>query len=91
MHGYELADRLGALVSEDVVDLGNLYRLLRALEADAVVASEWRGDRPGPARRVYALSSEGHVLLDRWAEALERSQGLVARFLDRYHSQEVRR
>jgi PadR family transcriptional regulator, regulatory protein PadR len=91
MHGYELADRLGALASEDAVDLGNLYRLLRALEADAVVASEWHGDLPGPARRVYALNSEGHVLLDRWAEALERSQVVVADFLDRYRSQEVRR
>ncbi len=30
------------------VDLGNLYRLLRSLEEEGVVASEWDEASPGP-------------------------------------------
>ena len=31
-HGYELLERLPALTGGDSVEMGNLYRLLRALE-----------------------------------------------------------
>jgi PadR family transcriptional regulator len=42
-HGYELLERLPELSSEDGrIDLGNLYRLLRALEAEGLVSSEWQ-------------------------------------------------
>src|SRR5207248_3345218 len=35
-HGYELLDALPALTGEARVDMGNLYRVLRALEEDAL-------------------------------------------------------
>ena len=41
-------------------------------------------EAPGPAKRTYELTTEGHRLLDRWAEALHRAQGTIATFLDRY-------
>ena len=34
-HGYELLERLPALLAEERVDVGNLYRILRALEASS--------------------------------------------------------
>ena len=83
-HGYELLDALPALTGEGRVDMGNLYRILRALEEDDLVASEWQADAPGPAKRTYELTAEGRRLLDTWAEALRRAQGTIAMFLDRY-------
>jgi DNA-binding PadR family transcriptional regulator len=71
-------------VGEGRVDVGNLYRLLRSLEAEGVVSSEWSADLPGPAKRTYELTAEGRRLLDRWAEALRQAQGDVQSFLDRY-------
>ena len=64
--------------------MGNLYRLLRALEEEGLVASEWDESSPGPAKRRYALTTEGAQLLDQWVEALQRSQERITRFLDRY-------
>jgi DNA-binding PadR family transcriptional regulator len=64
--------------------MGNLYRLLRALEEEELVTSEWDGESPGPAKRRYALTEQGLQLLDRWAEALRGSQERTARFLERY-------
>jgi poly-beta-hydroxybutyrate-responsive repressor len=84
-HGYELIERLPELVGEQTrIDVGNLYRLLRALEAEGVVTSEWSAHLPGPAKRTYELTPEGRRLLDRWADALRAAQGVVQAFLDRY-------
>src|SRR5213082_4192661 len=84
LHGYELIERLPEVVGEGRVDVGNLYRLLRSLEAEGVVSSEWSADLPGPAKRTYELTAEGRRLLDRWAEALVRTQGTISSFLQRY-------
>ena len=84
LHGYELIERLPEVVGEGRVDVGNLYRLLRALEAEGLVSSEWSADLPGPAKRTYELTQDGRRLLDRWAEALQRAQGTIGTFLDRY-------
>ena len=83
-HGYDLLERLPELTGEQRVEMGNLYRLLRALEEEGVVSSEWDAESQGPARRRYALTDHGRRLLDDWAEALRRSQERTQRFLDRY-------
>src|SRR5919109_2533119 len=82
-HGYELIERLPEL-AEGRIDVGNLYRLLRALEEEGLVRSEWSAELPGPAKRTYELTDEGRRLLDRWAEALQRAQQTIGGFLDRY-------
>ena len=83
-HGYELIDRLPELAGDGRIDVGNLYRLLRALEAEGVVTSEWRADLPGPAKRTYELTADGRRLLDRWADSLRDAKGVLESFLDRY-------
>ena len=84
LHGYELLDRLSELGFEGRVDIGNLYRLLRSLEEEGLVSSEWSAELPGPAKRTYELTPEGRRLLDRWAEALRRAQENIGTFLERY-------
>jgi poly-beta-hydroxybutyrate-responsive repressor len=88
LHGYELIERLPELAGEGRIDVGNLYRLLRALEAESLVSSEWSAELPGPAKRTYELTPEGRRLLDRWAEALREAQSDVQSFLDRYEQDE---
>lgn len=84
LHGYELLERLPELGVEGRVDIGNLYRLLRALEQEGLVSSEWRDDEPGPTKRVYELTADGRGVLDTWAEALGRARTTIGTFLDRY-------
>jgi PadR family transcriptional regulator len=83
LHGYELLERIPEL-GEGRVDIGNLYRLLRRLEDEGLVRSEWSADLPGPAKRTYELTTQGRRLLDRWAEALAEAQGTIGNFLKRY-------
>src|SRR3954469_17815372 len=56
LHGYELLERIPELGVEGRVDISKLYRLLRALEEEGLVTSEWSGDLPGPAKRTYELT-----------------------------------
>jgi PadR family transcriptional regulator PadR len=83
-HGYELLEALPAVTGEARVDMGNLYRVLRALEEDGLVTSRWEAGAPGPAKRTYELTAEGTRLLDEWAAALQRSRERIDTFLDRY-------
>ena len=82
-HGYELLERLPGLLAEERVDVGNLYRILRALEEDGVVSSEWSADLPGPAKRTYALTAEGEALLQAWVAALGELRVGLDGFLER--------
>jgi PadR family transcriptional regulator PadR len=84
MHGYELLERIADVGRADVVDVGNLYRLMRALEEEGIVTSEWSADLPGPAKRTYALTDAGRRLLDSWAEALRDAREDIQAFLQRY-------
>ena len=62
--------------------MGNLYRVLRALEADGLVSSEWNDDAPGPAKRIYG-SRRGPAP----ARRVGRGPGArtaARRFLERY-------
>ena len=83
-HGYDLLEQLPELTGERRIDMGNLYRVLRALEEDGIVTSEWRDDAPGPSKRIYELTEEGRRLLGSWADALRTNQQLVSSFLERY-------
>jgi PadR family transcriptional regulator, regulatory protein PadR len=83
-HGYELLDALPPLTGDARVDMGNLYRVLRALEEDGLVTSQWEAGEPGPAKRTYELTDAGTRLLDEWATALRRSRERIDTFLERY-------
>ena len=84
MHGYDLLERISELTGDERgLDLGNLYRVLRALEAEGFVSSEWHAELQGPAKRVYELTESGSTLLGAWADALRRTRDDIDGFLAR--------
>ena len=90
-HGYDLLENIPALVGDGAeVDLGNLYRLLRGLEAEGLVTSQWDVSAPGPARRIYTLTPAGARLLEAWATALRSTATVVRTLLDRFDRQQRR-
>ncbi len=84
-HGYELLERLPEVLGESArIDMGNLYRILRALEDEDLVTSEWDVTAPGPAKRRYRVTREGRLLLGQWIDALGEAQTRIEAFIDRY-------
>ncbi len=52
-------------------DATGLYRLLKAMQEEGYLRSEWDVEGSGPARHVYALTDSGRQCLRRWADTLE--------------------
>ncbi|MDP8975322.1 MAG: helix-turn-helix transcriptional regulator [Actinomycetota bacterium] len=83
VHGYDLLEQIAGL-GLHTVDAGGLYRALRVMEGDGLVASTWEHSASGPARRTYRLTVEGGEWLHVWAGALRETHRYLSSYLDRY-------
>lgn len=85
LHGYELIQKLHSF-GFHTLDQGNLYRLLRSLENDNLVISEWDTTGSGPAKRLYSITESGKTYLKTYANQLEHYQTLLDQFFNMYSS-----
>ncbi len=83
-HGYELLEQLQTLMPNERIDMGNLYRILRSLEAEGLVTSTWDEEAPGPAKRVYVITQSGRRVLAQWVLAFKKIEQQIAAFSKRY-------
>jgi DNA-binding PadR family transcriptional regulator len=84
-HGYAIVGELADLgITNGPVDLGQVYRTLRDLEAAGQVRSTWSTGGSGPARRDYELTAAGHAALDEWAAVIKERARLIGEFDARY-------
>lgn len=83
LHGYKLVQELTKFGFSSV-DQGNVYRILRQLEKDNLVQSEWDTTSGGPAKRIYSLTEAGKQYLDLWANSLEQYQSMLDNFFNIY-------
>ena len=83
MYGYQMIEELSRR-SERAFALktGTLYPLLRRLEAQGLLASEWNTGH-APPRRYYRLSPEGARTLAALAEAWRDQVRVMGGFLDK--------
>jgi poly-beta-hydroxybutyrate-responsive repressor len=82
-HGYDLLERMKGL-GFSKSDPGGMYRTLRSLEHEGLVASTWETSTAGPARRTYTITAEGEDQLRGWALVIDDSRRALEQFLDRY-------
>jgi PadR family transcriptional regulator, regulatory protein PadR len=85
LHGYELNQKLQNF-GFHTLDHGNLYRLLRKLEQDELVNSEWDTSGAGPAKRKYTITDAGITYLKSYANQLEGYQAMLDQFFNMYSS-----
>ncbi|WP_254119818.1 poly-beta-hydroxybutyrate-responsive repressor [Bacillus sp. FJAT-29790] len=83
LHGYKLIQQLTQFGFSSI-DQGNVYRVLRQLEKDDLVKSEWDTSSGGPAKRIYSLTNAGEQYLDLWAGSLEQYQTMLDSFFNLY-------
>ena len=84
-YGYGIRQRLEEEFDyQRAADPGALYRLLRDMEAAALIASSWDVGATGPARRYYQLTAAGREELGRGAERLRRQSRRNERFFELY-------
>lgn len=84
-HGYAITSDLEEMgITGGSVDVGQVYRTLRDLEAAGQVTSEWSSDSAGPQRRTYQLTAAGYAAVDEWAAVMKERTRLIAEFEGRY-------
>jgi PadR family transcriptional regulator PadR len=77
-YGYELRQ---ALAEKGMpIEEGTLYPLLRRLETQGLLKSEWRIEG-GPPRRYYSLNADGRKLLKRLTESWQGLNHAMDRLL----------
>jgi PadR family transcriptional regulator PadR len=84
-HGYELIEHLSER-GGNAPDPGNLYRVLRLLEEDGFVCSNWDTQNTGPARRVYELTDQGIEFLQAWVVTIQQTHQSLGQFLEDYQT-----
>jgi DNA-binding PadR family transcriptional regulator len=62
------------------IEEGTLYPLLRRLEAQGLLKSEWRIEN-GPPRRYYALNADGRKLFKKLTESWQGMNDAMGRLL----------
>lgn len=77
-YGYELRQ---ALADKGMsIEEGTLYPLLRRLETQGLLKSEWKIN-DGPPRRYYALNADGRKLLKKLTESWQGMNNAMDRLL----------
>ena len=73
LHGYLISQHLRsvAIFSDSPPDATGLYRVLKAMEEEGYLESNWDVEGSGPAKRVYVLNDDGLDCLHRWVNTLE--------------------
>jgi DNA-binding PadR family transcriptional regulator len=82
-HGYDLVPQIDALAADLVcIDAGSMYRMLRDLEEQGLVASSWQTPESGPSRRVYEITPQGVEALELMAKSLTLRADSMKRLAD---------
>lgn len=72
IHGYLIIQEMaqGPMFGGNAPDPTGIYRILKQMENNGLVTSEWDTSESGPAKRCYALTDEGRACLRRWIDSL---------------------
>jgi len=84
-YGYGLIEQLeyfGFLQEE--LNVGSLYRVLRKMENEKLVISDWEKSAQGPRRRTYEITNTGKKELDQWIIILKTRVSRIEKFIERY-------
>ena len=81
-YGYQLIEDMAELpFPGPVPDSAAVYRMLRELERQGLVRSEWEHGEAGPSKRVYSLTAEGDERLTAWVGAFRERARMLNSFI----------
>jgi poly-beta-hydroxybutyrate-responsive repressor len=84
-HGYELMGVISQ-TGEPSTDPGSLYRILRSMEEDGLVTSNWNTSGGGAARRIYQITDQGLDHLHAWIVNIRKTRQWLDGFLAEYET-----
>ncbi len=72
LHGYLIIQKIGEspMFGGAAPDPTGVYRILKQMENNKLIESEWDTSESGPAKRCYHLTEDGRACLRRWIDSL---------------------
>ncbi len=93
-YGYELISGINDFFPEQSSQsssaMGNYYRILRTLESQGLINSEWDTSGNGPAKRVYSITPQGLRELKSIFTYIEQTKEFVDKFINHFERREVK-
>ncbi len=93
-YGYELINSIPNILpevsSQSSSVMGNYYRILRVLEMNGFINSEWDTSGNGPARRIYSITPEGIKEQEVIVNYIKQTKEFVDRFINYIEEEEVK-
>jgi DNA-binding PadR family transcriptional regulator len=84
-YGYELmAEGTKLSLNGEPIDPGSIYKILRRMEMEGLVISQWDLRDGGPPRRYYRITETGSAMLNNWVEELKRRRGALEYFISTF-------
>lgn len=81
-YGYQLTEEIGKLpFPGPLPDSAAVYRMLRKLEGNGLVRSEWEHGESGPSKRIYHITLAGEERLEAWVGAFRERVKQLNRFI----------
>jgi DNA-binding PadR family transcriptional regulator len=90
-HGYEIVGRMEEIpLPGPLPDTGAVYRKLRQMEEEGLLASSWGTGGTGPRRRNYRITEKGRSRMVAWLEAIGQRIEMLERFTSLCREEVVR-
>lgn len=84
-HGYRLMEKLiQREFVEENINISIIYRALRSMEKDLLVASTWEESDLGPNKRLYNITNKGIEELDKWILLIKKKRKQIDLIIKMY-------
>ncbi len=81
-HGYSLVEELEEFgLDTKTVPYAVVYRLLRNMEEDGLIDSQWDVSGNGPSKRVYHITDKGKEYLQMWVLRAKKNLRVMEKML----------
>lgn len=80
LHGYSLVQKLAEtkFFKDNPPDVTGVYRVLKSMEQEGSLTSQWDIGESGPARKRYTITARGLHCLYQWDQTLFEHQAFVS-------------
>jgi PadR family transcriptional regulator, regulatory protein PadR len=84
-YGYKIVELIEDLTGgRHQLKLGTVYTLLRRMEKNGLVISEWKKNEKTPDKRIYRVTQKGEKLLKNWLEAIIERKKMMNKMVKFY-------
>lgn len=85
-HGLGILSKMDEIAPGHRLDTAIIYRVLKKLEQEEFIKSQWKDSEAGPKKKVYSITRAGKIELDKYKDDIEKVIKRLESFIEIYKS-----